>query len=402
MNFDNERLYEDEQVSLSETVGKEAEIAQTPADAESAATASTETESAASFDGVSPVGHDDYEAGRSRLAAEDFVRAEQTFGDDEGDKKGNELAEQTPDGETEENYGYDDFAESYLQDEEQAQPAQTQDEPEYFEPETSAPQTSGEADGEISEIKEKKDLNADLIANSAKVFGVSEGELQNEFNRYKVEKLFKKVVFDLTDPSLTVSDVQEKLSEAAAIGLKGVTVMPNALAVALKSGAGVKINVAVCAPYGAEVFRTKKYLVKKAAATAAAGIELTFDAFELSEKKKQLLIREYRQLKASARKKEFTVNVNVSLLTHEQMRTVIDVLFESGIVNVKLTTGELSADNYSLSEFVKLSEGQFTFTAAASEGNVSDVIGVFMLGAESVSCRNADELAKSFKEELKL
>ena len=231
---------------------------------------------------------------------------------------------------------------------------------------------------------------------------MSEGELQNEFNRYKVEKLFKKVVFDLTDPSLTVSDVQEKLSEAAAIGLKGVTVMPNALAVALKSGAGVKINVAVCAPYGAEVFRTKKYLVKKAAATAAAGIELTFDAFELSEKKKQLLIREYRQLKASARKKEFTVNVNVSLLTHEQMRTVIDVLFESGIVNVKLTTGELSADNYSLSEFVKLSEGQFTFTAAASEGNVSDVIGVFMLGAESVSCRNADELAKSFKEELKL
>ena len=73
MNFDNERLFEDEQVSLSETVGKEAEIAQTPADAESAATASTETESAASFDGVSPVGNNDYEAGRSRLAAEDFV-----------------------------------------------------------------------------------------------------------------------------------------------------------------------------------------------------------------------------------------------------------------------------------------------------------------------------------------
>lgn len=238
------------------------------------------------------------------------------------------------------------------------------------------------------------------IANAANVFGVSEGELQNEFNRFKAEKLFKKIVLDLTLKTLTKDELKRLIGDAAALGLKGVTVLPSALNYAVEVSSGAKLYVAVDCPYGAETFKAKKFLVKKAVSSPAAGVELYFDGFTLELKKKQLLVREYKQLKACAKKKQFVVAVNVDGMSAADMLLVNEILFEAGITEVKAVSKSLSANDHSLEGFIKAAAGKFAVTACAREGDADRVIGVFNLGVNFVACSNATDLAKAFKEKL--
>ena len=278
--------------------------------------------------------------------------------------------------------------------------------------ETEIKEPPKESDNEIDRLNETEDTEraADNIEQSdkisrgvfdaAKVFGVSEGELQNEFNRYKAEKLFTKIAVELTNPELCAEEISKKLGEAAAFGLSFATVLPNSFPFAIKARQRIDLVISVCYPFGAATFKEKRKLVKHATTTAAKGVELCFDNFSVREIKKPALIREYKKLLKNAKKKRFIVNVAVGELTPAEMKNISDILFAAGVKEIKLTLFDGARGETDLITFMKFLKDRFVVTVCLDTEDTETVMNALSDGAAFVSCYKAVAVGKSFKEKL--
>ena len=237
---------------------------------------------------------------------------------------------------------------------------------------------------------------------AAQVLGVSEDQLQTEFNRFKADKLLKKVVMDLVYPNMSKDEIVKKVGEAVSYKLGGVTVLPDMLPAVLKSKTETDIYLAVCYPFGAETFETKKYLLKKARAKNVAGAVLCFDNYELSEKKPKAIIAEYKKLSGYFKKKTFTVAVDLDGMAIKDMLSVIEILYAAQIKSVRAMVSDLDKGSIALENFVKGADGKFEVTAATHSADPEKVVDVFAKGVSLFACANAVETAASFRELLNL
>ena len=241
-----------------------------------------------------------------------------------------------------------------------------------------------------------------VFPSAAQVFGISEDQLQTEFNRFKADKLFKKVFIELTDPQLKKEAFLSKLAEAVAYNLGGVTVLPDALPTALKDKPAIDVYVAVCYPYGAESFEVKKVLVKKALATSVSGVVLYFGQFEYRLKKRRQLVREYKKLLGYGKRKKVIVAVNVESLTPAEMQDISSLLFEAGAKEVRAVVSDIRKEDIALDKFVKSADGKFDITVTTGKTDDKCMVTALNLGASAVACENAVEVAKCFKDMLNL
>ena len=237
---------------------------------------------------------------------------------------------------------------------------------------------------------------------AAQVLGVSEDQLQTEFNRFKADKLLQKVVMDLVYPNISKDELLKKTGETVSYKLGGVTVLPDMLPAVLKSKIETEIYVAVCYPFGAETFETKKYMLKKARAKKIAGVVLCFDNYELSEKKPKAIVNEYKKLLGMCKNKKFTVAVNLDGMPIKDMLAVIDILYAAQVKSVRAMVSDLNRGGIALENFVKGAAGKFETTAAARIADPEKVVDAFSKGVNTFACSNAVEVAASFRDLLNL
>lgn len=236
---------------------------------------------------------------------------------------------------------------------------------------------------------------------SADVFGVSENELQTEFNRFKADKLFKKIYADFTDPYMDKHALLSGLKEARALGLGGSVILPNTAKYVAKSGEAVGTLVAVDCPYGADTFKNKKYLTKQAIKSAASGAVVYFDLFGMCLKKKSVVVSEYKKLCALGKKKQMAVALDLSGLSSDQVTQAAAILADAGVGRV-FAIADVEKDAYDLSSFIGTAKGKVEIIAALGVITGEQAAQILSSGADGVSCRNASEVTSSLKDILGL
>ena len=290
-------------------------------------------------------------------------------------------------------------------------------------PEDTASRESSEANGKEEGAFEATDgksadnevIDGDLVKNddspaaksafysSAKVFGVSEEQMENEFKSFKAGKLFEKISLSLADPYMTAAEFNNKLLAAASMGFDSVSVLPNRLGAAIKT-VGDKLRVYVCAsyPYAADDVKTKLFVLKRMAKTAVVGVELPLASTDLYDKKLRALVSEYKKYRKARGKKELVLVVDVARISPAEMGEIASLCKGAGITTVKTfcAAGESGADEYVINNLKSCLGDGIRLIASSYSREGKDVVGIFSCGADKFSSPNAIEVAKGIKDSL--
>ena len=257
---------------------------------------------------------------------------------------------------------------------------------------------------EPSAEEEKADKRA--FYDSAKVFGVSEGQLENEFKTFKAGKLFTRINLTLNDPFLSIADFKNMLTEAYSMGLGSVSVYPNRLAEALKTvGSLMPVYALVSYPYATDDQKSRLFTVKKLAKTGIAGVEIPLNVTELSEKRPKMIAKEYKRLKWwLGGKKELVLVIEMDRLTPADIGAFAKVCKEAGITKVKTSCALANdkIDEYLLNNLrVALGEN-VGIIAATAKGSGEEVVSVFASGAKEYSTPHAVSVATEIKDTIQV
>ena len=245
--------------------------------------------------------------------------------------------------------------------------------------------------------------NKGAFYSSAKVFGVSEEQMESEFKSFKAGKLFERISLMLTDPFIPLAEFKNKLLAAVTMGFNSVTVLPNRLSVALKTVEGkLPVFVFVSYPYCVDDIKTRTFALKRVIRSSAEGVEMPINVVDLSERKLRSVIAEYKKYRKTARKKQFVLVIDVEKTSPTELGMIAAILKGAGIKFVKTSAavGESRVDEYVLNNLKSSLGDGVKVIACSSSDEGKDVIGIFSCGADKFSSPNAIEIAKSIKDNL--
>lgn len=257
------------------------------------------------------------------------------------------------------------------------------------------------AESEAEKVKEDEQKGS--FYTSAKVFGISEGQMEDEFKSYKAGKLFEKISLILTDPYLPIEAFKNKLLSAMSMGLSSVSVLPNRLKIALKAvNDGIPVYVCVGFPYAIEGATSLSFSLKKVARTKARGVEMPLNLADLNEKKLKTIISEYKKYRNYVKKKDFVLIADISRMSPTDLGALAKICKEAGIKTVRTSCAERATkvDEYLLNNLkANLGEGIKVVACSTEDGN-REVIGIFACGADKFASPQAIDIARGIKTSL--
>lgn len=254
---------------------------------------------------------------------------------------------------------------------------------------------------ESAEEKAEREQEFGLdIEDTAKLFGMSKESLETEFKIYKADKFAARVALSVCDPYISAEETVTRVKKAVSLKLNFVTVLPNRLEASLAAAEKkIKVNVAVCFPFGSDSFAVRLYSVKKAARTAADGIEIPFDPTAERGKKDRLLQKEYAKLVKAAKKKPLTVIIEASSYTDRELSEIINSLSAAGVKAVKSSSGtrKVVSDAYSEENIAAAAKGKLSYIACVSSLTAQTLVKAFSYGAEYVASPAALEAVRELR-----
>lgn len=254
---------------------------------------------------------------------------------------------------------------------------------------------------ESAEEKAEREQEFGLdIEDTAKLFGMSKESLETEFKIYKADKFAARVALSVCDPYISAEETVTRVKKAVSLKLNFVTVLYNRLEASLAAAEKkIKVNVAVCFPFGSDSFAVRLYAVKKAARTAADGIEIPFDPTAERGKKDRLLQKEYAKLVKAAKKKPLTVIIEASLYTDRELSEIISSLSAAGVKAVKSSSGtrKVVSDAYSEENIAVAAKGKLSYIACVSSLTAQTLVKAFSYGAEYVASPAALEAVRELR-----
>lgn len=254
---------------------------------------------------------------------------------------------------------------------------------------------------ESAEEKAEREQEFGLdIEDTAKLFGMSKESLETEFKIYKADKFAARVALSVCDPYISAEETVTRVKKAVSLKLNFVTVLPNRLEASLAAAEKkIKVNVAVCFPFGSDSFAVRLYAVKKAARTAADGIEIPFDPTVERGKKDRLLQKEYVKLVKAAKKKPLTVIIEASSYTDRELSEIINSLSAAGVKAVKSSSGtrKVVSDAYSEENIAAAAKGKLSYIACVNSLTAQTLVKAFSYGAEYVASPAALDAVKELR-----
>lgn len=254
---------------------------------------------------------------------------------------------------------------------------------------------------ESAEEKAEREQEFGLdIEDTAKLFGMSKESLETEFKIYKADKFAARVALSVCDPYISAEETVTRVKKAVSLKLNFVTVLYNRLEASLAAAEKkIKVNVAVCFPFGSDSFAVRLYAVKKAARTAADGIEIPFDPTAERGKKDRLLQKEYAKLVKAAKKKPLTVIIEASSYTDRELSEIINSLSAAGVKAVKSSSGtrKVVSDAYSEENIAAAAKGKLSYIACVNSLTAQTLVKAFSYGAEYVASPAALEAVKELR-----
>ncbi len=237
------------------------------------------------------------------------------------------------------------------------------------------------------------------IYETAKLFGVSEERLTGEFNAYKASKLFRRINLLAIDVRMGTELLNGLIKNAIDLGIESVTVLPSKLLDAKKfAGDKIKVRVALFYPFGAETQKFKLKGISAAVKRKVSAIELPLEISELSQKKPQQIVKEWKKLKKKAGKIPIIMVVDFDLLSVEEINVVTSIVKKAEIAKIKTSTCVLSGGSYDFQVGANLPclEG-VNYEVASLRPTSSDVLSMFRWGADTVSSPNITDALMGIK-----
>ena len=264
----------------------------------------------------------------------------------------------------------------------------------------------GEEKSKNEEVKSglPEENNDRGIKNAARLFGVSEDVMEDEFISFKAEKIIKRLNLDLGGHAHGNDVLRGEILSAAEAGFGSVTVPAARIADGVSfSRSKISVRAAVSYPFGGDTFRAKAVAVRESARQRCAAIEVTLAPFEVTQKKRSTLLREWKKLKRLSAKAMLIMAVDISNLSLSDLKKLADVSKVAGVSLLKISKKmdkvppmDLSIDGL----FGGL--GPMGVEVCVNAAGARPVFAALRSGARSVSVKSATAAAAAIKKELAL
>ncbi len=245
---------------------------------------------------------------------------------------------------------------------------------------------------------------SESLGTAAKVFGISNEQLEAEFIKQKADRLFSKIELMLCDPFMAEAEILKRAKEAKDLGLSKISVLPALIKkVKAVTGGTIPIAVACSYPYGVEAQSTIKYAIKKAVKSGADAIEVPFVYSDICQKKTKAVAKIYEKYRKLCKTKKFVLVCEIAKMTPNEIEELAKIINYAKITSVKTSAGLEGAliDEYVLPTFKKALLAEVELIACEYKGKSENAIRAFNSGADKYASVNASSIARTIKEDLK-
>lgn len=257
---------------------------------------------------------------------------------------------------------------------------------------------------DVSESAAEVKKEVDLKKESARVFGMSERQLEKEFNAFKFKKLVSHIDYELTDPLITTEELKKKLSDAKSYGFNSAVVLPNKLDGIRKSNRnGVKICAVIGYPLGESTAKVKVCEMKQAIWHGAQELEVVFSISLLKDKKLRTIAFNLAKFRRVAGKRYLKIDLDTSNLTAVETDEALKLIIESKADMVRLSMnnyGEISLPV--MANAVAKCAGKCRLEIAGALLDCNDAAEALKTGADRIAAPNAVEIAVKMRSNLEL
>ena len=238
------------------------------------------------------------------------------------------------------------------------------------------------------------------IKEMAEIFGQSEGEITREFGSYKAKKLYLKMDYMLSDNGLNKQEIIKKINLVLRYGFNSVTVMPNFISLAkyVLSGSNLGLRALISYPYGEDIFKSKKYAVKKAFALGADSVIISVSASAVKNGEFKVLAKEFKKfVKMAGNRKVYALldcdSLNLAEMEKFAKETVAVAKIYAIILSTKLFKGKISLET--LKALLVAVDGKCFIDCGGEIKTPEETVTALTFGANCVTSQNCVEIAEN-------
>ncbi len=224
-------------------------------------------------------------------------------------------------------------------------------------------------------------------------------QFRRKINTEAAKSQIKKIEYNLADPTVGLPAIKSACSDAQALGMGGVCVLPCFVRQSVNFlGADRSCGVIACisAPHGGDTTDIKVKAVKRAVKDGADEVEVTVPVAHIREGNFSYFKKELKKLRSASKKMSLRIDAECPLLTKEDVAKVCAIAADVGVNSVKTSSGAYGRGN----ELEMIAEIKSTVRdkcTIKSEGvaTVLELSNAVDMGANVVGSRNAATVARS-------
>ena len=223
-------------------------------------------------------------------------------------------------------------------------------------------------------------------------------EEKKQYKAYRLQKIFSKINYDLSSPSLKASEIKEKINAGFAHGFNCYMLLTSKIK-AVKKQLKIKPNLGAVIGVGESTYLARKCEVRQAKWAGVKEIEYIVPVSVVKEGKKRALIKELTGLKkTSGSKVKFKIALDPSVLNATEFTFALNCAIAvkpSGIVIKNFN----SENSKRLLEVAKNCIGKYEIEVSSQLKSSSEINSLTEVGVDYFSVENALELAGAIKQE---
>ncbi len=150
-----------------------------------------------------------------------------------------------------------------------------------------------------------------------------------EYKQIKLQKIYNKIAYDLTDPTLTVASLKERILDANNYTFESYMLLTSKIK-SLKKGIKDLRKVCAVIGLGESTALAKKWEIRQAKALKVSEIQVIMPLSIIKEGKKRLIEKEFAEYKKIVGEKiAFTVAIDANNLTNDEFNMAINCALQA-------------------------------------------------------------------------
>lgn len=224
-------------------------------------------------------------------------------------------------------------------------------------------------------------------------------QFRQRINTEAAKSQIKKLEYNLSDATVGLSAIKSACSDAQALGIGGVCVLPCFVRQSANYlGADRGCNVVACigAPHGGDTTLIKVKSVKRALKDGADEVEVTVPVAYIREGNYSYLRKELKKLRAATKKASLRIDAECSLLTRDEVKKVCAIAADLGVNSIKTSSGAYGRGNeLEMVSEVKSAVRDKCTVKADGVATVLELSNAVDMGAQVVGSKNAAAVARA-------